>query len=136
VALDLSGAQTAMEGLLLDRGVVYDDIGGVDDLLLDEDTGELTADPDDADAQIWAGSVAVTANDGRSLPGVDASKLPPVTGTHRGLLPMRAPALRKGNVLVMTRSRDPQMLGRRFVVTGEATAGTFALLRAVGLDPA
>ncbi|MEU3046220.1 DUF6093 family protein [Streptomyces sp. NPDC006984] len=135
MALDLSGVRRIVEGLLDDELRLWRDADGRTDDVLDETTGELEPSGADGDV-VWEGHGAV-------LPVGQPALLVPLDGSvarvptstaYQAMLPVTAPRANSGDLLtVISSSRDPQLVGRRFRV-GDAIVGTFAVVRFVRLQ--
>jgi hypothetical protein len=136
VALDLSGVQRTVEGLLVDSVEVWRDVRGERDDVLDEETGALGLGAGPAGELIWQGTGAVV------LSGLPATA-PPVDGAlaqlpsdtaYQGMLPLGAPLIRVDDLVVVVDSvRDAQLVGRRFRVAG-VSSSSFAVVRVVRLE--
>lgn len=109
-------AQARIErNLLTDSVRLYRDRPGLADDVLDVDTGALVPPAGDA-STLWEGPAAVL-NDRED-------------GKFRVLLPLAAPALEGGDlVLVLTSARDAQLVGKKSRVVGRPKGGTYAVVR-------
>lgn len=137
MALDLTGVQRVVEGILDDQILITRDAGGRGDDVLDPNTGELHPQPP---ITLWTGAGAVVQLGQLALttPVDGAVALLPPTTVYQAMLPLAAPALLPDDGLTVTGStrpggpRDPLIIGRRFRVADSST-GTFAVVRLVRL---
>jgi len=135
VALDLSGVQRVVEGLLADTVELWRDVRGEADDVLDEVSGALS--PRERTELIWQGAGAV------ALPGGLPIASPPLDGAvaqlpsyavYQGMLPLSTPRVRVDDHLTVVESaRDAQLNGCCFRVTGVAS-GSFTVVRIVRLQ--
>ncbi|MFI5688603.1 DUF6093 family protein [Streptomyces sp. NPDC051636] len=108
--------------------------GGADDVL-NETTGLLEP-PDGAGEVVWEGRGAVVPMGQPALlvPLDGSIAQMPTTTAYQAMLPIAAPCASPGDLLtVISSSRDPQLVGRRFRV-GDTAVGTFAVVRLVRLQ--
>jgi hypothetical protein len=131
VALELDGVRLAVERILDDRLQVWRDVGGRDEGVLNDVTGELIP-PMPGAALVWAGTGAVLPLDG---PTVSAAQ-----DGYQAVLPVGAALVRSGDVLVVCGSargpqlRDGRPVGRRFLIS-DADVGTNPVVRVARLEP-
>ncbi|MGW9412162.1 DUF6093 family protein [Streptomyces diastaticus] len=103
--------------------------------MLDEMTGALEPSGEDSEV-VWEGNGAVVpAGQPMLLVLLDGSVAQVPTDTaYQAMLPVAAPRANPSDLpTVISSSRDPQLVGRRFRV-GDAAVGTFAVVRLVRLQ--
>lgn len=128
---NVAAARTVAESAMVDTCQVFRDPEGTGDDTLDEDTGILTPAPTDDDP-IYDGPCMLTTAVRESTDGEGGALVYRRLKSAR--LPVSAPQLLYGDVLVVTvAANDPQLVGRRARVL-DSEVNTFAVTRKLLLE--
>lgn len=128
---DLARAQARVESLMIDSCKITRDAQQELDDVLDVDTGQLEA-PDDDSLFVYYGACIVKPNKGYRQTDVGGETT--AERYHDLLIPLGAPEVKIGDrVEIAVASRDPQLVGSRFVVT-DSIAASFAVVRRIEME--